>query len=105
MSGSEIDVKQAARAAFAYLQLLEDMTPIDGIRLEEVEHDDTGDWLITLSSVDPSDKLRSQSGSPLFGWADLKINPDPRRIYRIFRVDQRSGEVISMKLRTLQSVD
>ena len=80
-----IDAKSAIRAAIAYLQGFSEYIPAYDIRLEEIEHDQSGQWLITLSATD----------SPAFG----------QRNYRVFRVDSSSGEVLSMKVRTLQPVE
>jgi hypothetical protein len=93
-----LDVKMAVRRAIEYLQDFQEFVPATSVRLEETEHDDSGDWLITLSMID--DQQYAQ-GALLEGLAKVF----PRRSYRRFRIDGRTGEVKSMKVRTLQPVE
>jgi hypothetical protein len=90
---SLLDVKSAVLAAIGYLQDLDDFVPTDEVRLEETDHDDKGNWLITLSTLDPPDKsVLSQFAAP-------------KRSYKLFRIDAQTGEVKSMKVRTLQPIE
>lgn len=74
---ARIDAKEAAGIARKYLEGL--MGRRDDIQLEEVElSDDRKQWTISLSYPD----------SPLH-----------IRIYKQFRIDSSTGEVISMKIR------
>lgn len=91
-----IDVKSAVRAAMKYLQEIQEFVPAIGMRLEETEHDDSGDWLITLSTVEDSG-IRVESPFPVF--------PTGKRIYKVFRIDANTGDVKSMKVRTLQPIE
>jgi hypothetical protein len=86
-----INVKSAVRAAIEYLQQFQEFIPANAIRLEETEYDDTGYWLITLSTEDPNPLLPNFAAG--------------RRNYKIFRIDAESGEVKSMKVRTLQPIE
>jgi len=78
-----IDVKTAVRKAVEYVQELQEYFPRSDIRLEETEFVDPGLCEITLSF----------SENPMFG----KLS----RIYKIFRIDAETGEVKSMKVRSL----
>jgi hypothetical protein len=89
-----IDVKTAVRNAIAYLIEFQEFIHASDIRLEETEYDERGYWLITLSFNDKTDS------SNLF--ASLSA---PRRSYRLFRIDAETGQVKSMKVRSLQPVD
>jgi hypothetical protein len=90
-----IDVKTAVRAAMKYLQNIQEFVPADGLRLEETEHEDSGDWLITLSTFDEAE-LALPRILPIVGG---------KRVYKIFRIDGETGEVKSMKVRTLQPIE
>ena len=92
---SSIDVKTAVRHAIAYLLGLEEFIAASDIRLEETEYDDRGYWLITLSSIEKRNPL-----DPL-----ASIISRPARNYKVFRIDASTGEVKSMKVRSLQPVD
>lgn len=93
-----IDVKTAVRRAIEYLQEFQEFVPAKSVRLEETEHDDSGDWLITLSMLD--DQQDAQGG-----FLEGLSKAFPRRSYRRFRIDSQTGEVKSMKVRTLQPVE
>ena len=87
-----IDVKSAVRIAIDYLREFNEFMPLRDFRLEEVEFDESGSWLITLSAEE--------------------VNPGPfaalelsKRNYKRFRIDAQTGEVKSMKVRTLQPID
>jgi len=93
-----IDVKAAVRRAIEYLQEFQEFVPAKAVRLEETEHDDSGDWLITLSMLDDQ---QDAQGALLEGLA----RAFPKRNYRRFRIDGLTGEVKSMKVRTLQPIE
>jgi hypothetical protein len=85
-----VDVKSAVAIAMDYLKGFEDVVgPIREIRLEETEYDDSGCWLITLSTVEGG------------GIAALT----GKRNYKQFRIDAGTGKVRSMNVRTLQPVE
>ena len=91
-----IDVKTAVRAAMNYLQEFKEFVPAQGVRLEETEHDDKGNWLITLSTKDePEGQLAGAFGTLV----------PAKRSYRRFCIDAETGEVKSMKVRTLQPIE
>jgi hypothetical protein len=80
-----IDVKTAIRTAIEFLNEFKEFFRPEDIRLEETEFDEHGYWLITLSYRD--------------------VSSFDRREYKIFRVDAQTGEVKSMKVRTLQPIE
>jgi len=79
-----IDVKTAVRKAVDYVQEFQDYLPQGDVRLEETEYDETGFWFITLSF--PSGNI---------------IPLGPARDYKEFRINANTGEVMSMKVRSL----
>jgi hypothetical protein len=98
MAEDTIDVKAAVRIAIRYMQELGDFIPSENIRLEETEYDDTGFWLITLSTFEPRSSLGLHSET-----LRRLVEPEKiRRAYKIFRIDARTGEVKSMKVRMLE---
>lgn len=90
-----IDVKTAVRNAMKYLQEFEEFVPAGDVRLEETEYDDKGNWLITLSALDDPNRYSGLLGALAAG----------KRSYKLFRIDALTGEVKSMKVRTLQPVE
>ena len=93
-----IDVKGAVRIAVNYLQEFNEFIPANAIRLEETEYDDAGFWLITLSTLSPDDPGPSVTGS-------LERLLPRKRSYKVFRIDANTGEVKSMKVRSLQPIE
>lgn len=93
-----INVKTAVTAANNYLQEMKDLIAIkfENLRLEEVElSENQGKWLITLGFDVP---VKTSS------LADLMANANStyQREYKIFEVDAVTGEVKSMKIRSLK---
>jgi hypothetical protein len=82
-----IDVRTAVLKAVEYVRQFQDYLPRSEIRLEETEFVDPRYWEITLSFVE-------SGGLPSFGITT-------QRIYKIFRIDAETADVISMKVRTL----
>jgi hypothetical protein len=101
MAEDTIDVKAAVRIAVRYLQELDDFISAEGIRLEETEYDDAGFWLITLSTVEapPTSPLSSDTMRRVLAFEKGKRN------YKLFRIDARTGEVKSMKVRQLLPIE
>ncbi|NJO54829.1 MAG: hypothetical protein HC829_08330 [Bacteroidales bacterium] len=99
-----IDVKAAIRNAIAYLQNLSEFVTIKGLRLEETEFDE-GDsaWLITLSTIEPPKGLTAMAATEAMRL--MEGLEREKRIYKLFRIDARTGEVKSMKVRTLQPIE
>jgi hypothetical protein len=88
-----LDVKDAARAAAAYAEQLFPDSARSVISLEEVElSEDEKYWLITLGfNVEQKDTTEVP-------WTILP----PKAKYRIFKVDARTGRVVSMKIRAIE---
>ncbi len=83
-----VDVKYATQNAFKYLKELQE-GDIQGILLEEVEiTEDEKFWLITLSFLDPEQRVP-------------EILNIPRRKYKIFKINSTTGQVVSMKIRKI----
>ena len=93
---NSIDVKAAVKIAMKYLLEFQDVIPVRDVRLEETEYADSGEWLITLSTAETPT-------APLGGLAAALGSG--KRIYKIFRIDAETGDVKSMKVRSLQPVD
>lgn len=89
-----IDVKQAARAAEAFVRALIPESGLRDVRLEEVDlSDDGGAWDITLGWADPGAAQNALFFNP------AQSSP---RVYKTLRVDGTSGEVTSMKIRSVR---
>ncbi|MEW5874004.1 MAG: hypothetical protein AB1752_02335 [Candidatus Zixiibacteriota bacterium] len=78
-----MDAKRAAEIAMEYLRNLVGI--VQAVRLEEVEYvvDDDGVeyWLVTLS---------------------YESTPSFARDYKVFRINDRTGKVLSMKIREMR---
>lgn len=86
-------IKDATQAAAGFAEAAFPRGHLNVIRLEEVELSSDGCWLITLSWIDPD---RSKGIFSTLGEA----RP---RTYKVFRVDQETGEVLSMKIREMNA--
>jgi len=80
-----LDVKEAAQKASEYFAALYSDQAASRVQLEEVELSDDGEyWLITLSyPVSPS------------------FSVPAKRKYKIFKINAKTGEVKSMKIRNV----
>jgi hypothetical protein len=96
-------IKEATQNARSFAADTLGEARIQGLRLEEVEsgrEDGNEVWRITLSMVLPKDDSPHLGiGAALGGLAT-----PPRRVYKTFRVEKRTGEVTSMKMRELSNV-
>ena len=83
-----MDVKEAVSAAKSYLADLLSEEDVTNVGLEEIERSGSV-WHITLGFSRPWDYQRAGA------W---RAEPrPPLRSYKVFRVDDASGEVISVK--------
>ncbi|MEN6497885.1 MAG: hypothetical protein ABFD16_26600 [Thermoguttaceae bacterium] len=83
-------VKQAVEKAVEFVQEMYEGQALDDLRLEEVERsDDNKLWSITLSFLKPPSPLQSSLSLPR------------SREYKVVAVSAETGEVRSMKIRTL----
>lgn len=86
-----IDARAAAQAAAAYFQVL--YPNVTAFGLEEVELSDDGShWQITLSF-----EVSQKPG----GLVAFPFQP-PKTKFKVFKVDARTGEVVSMRIRKLE---
>jgi hypothetical protein len=100
---SRIDAKQAAQAAAKYLSDMRDLidAKLRDVRLEEIELLEAPKvWVVTLGYDVPS-----QASNDLF---PAILNPRPlpgqvvyKRDYKTFQVNSETGEVESMKIRSI----
>jgi hypothetical protein len=79
MNAMNLSVKEAVAIAMDYIRSFGEFFPGRGMRLEETEIAENGNWLVTLSFID-SDTFDT-------------------RVYRRFEVDMRTKEVKSMTIR------
>jgi len=88
-SDPKVTAKQAAQAAVKYLNDVCTPPAIENVLLEEIElSDDARFWQVTLSFKQyPSTSAMSE----IWDTAEKKL--------RVFKVDARSGKVVSMKIR------
>ena len=101
-----IDVKQAAKAAAEYFVDLYADQQFSDILLEEVEYDNGDNWLITIGYSPPLTIMEEvleevKVKNPLIPLSDLPTFTRERK-YKIFRIDTRTGKVLSMKIRTVE---
>ncbi|HXL80301.1 MAG TPA: hypothetical protein VN951_05430 [Pyrinomonadaceae bacterium] len=86
-----LDVKEAAQRASEYFAGLYENQELTNVQLEEVEQENHGKyWLITLSYPVPS--------QPQVAGLNLNF----KREYKVFKIDAKTGEVKSMKIRKLE---
>lgn len=84
-----LDVKEAAERASEYFAGLYQDQRLSNVQLEEVELTDDGKfWLITLSHPVPNE-------SPALTFSF-------KRKYKVFKIDAKTGEVKSMKIRKVE---
>lgn len=84
-----LDVKEAAQKASEYFAGLYQDQGFSNVQLEEVELTDDGKyWLITLSYPVPPELAA--------------LNFNFKRKYKVFRIDAKTGEVKSMKIRKVE---
>ena len=100
-----VDVKQAIRAAVQRVQeLFADAGSVRDIRLEEVNSNDDGGWMITVSF--PNDGMASATdvetrvGESTSPWRPTVIGIDSRRAYKQVAVN-KDGEVTSIQIRPI----
>ena len=74
-----MNVKDAVGIAMDYVSSFDAVFPTRGLRLEETEIDESGNWLVTLSFID-TDSFDS-------------------RVFKRFVIDPKRREVIFMKIR------
>lgn len=105
-----MDVKEAARTARAYIADLFADENVQHVGLEEVEFDDVSDvWNITIGFSRPWEFSKDPSKDSASSLPDLfpELNhlnpppPPPQRSYKIVRVRDSDGRIISVMHRAL----
>lgn len=88
-----MDVKEAVAAAKQYVAELFAQEGIINLGLEEVEFDDqAGEWRVTVGFSRPWDLV---TGLAVLATPPGQINP--RRSYKVVRISDATGAVISVK--------
>jgi hypothetical protein len=100
---ANIDAKKAAQAAATYLNEIRDLVDakLKDVRLEEIELLEAQKmWLITLGYDVP---VPYQPPSGIFSQVNLTAlaNTSYKRDYKTFQVSSETGEVQSMKIRSV----
>jgi hypothetical protein len=93
-----IDVKEATQIALSYFEDLYGEDAFSNVLLEEVEReneDEASYWLITIGFTEEKEIA---SSSPLSSLAAGK-----QRRYKRFKIDGETGEVVSMKIRSVEN--
>ena len=96
-----MDVKEAVRTARKYITNLFADEGVEYVGLEEVEFDDSASvWNVTIGFYRSWDLPKPE---PLF--AGIKVQKSPpsleRRSYKVVRIHDRDGQVISVMNRAL----
>jgi hypothetical protein len=95
-----MDVKEAVKTAKTYVVELFGDEGVTNLGLEEVEFDDTaGVWRITVGFSRPWDRLALQSALAAMGQGSAST----ARSYKIVRIDDATGRVVSVKAREIKS--
>jgi hypothetical protein len=93
-----MDVREAVQAAKTYVAELFADEGLSNLGLEEVEFDDTtGVWRVTVGFSRPWDRLPTSIAAMAQGGASLP------RSYKIVRIDDATGRVVSVKARESKS--
>lgn len=89
-----MNVKEAAKAAIAYIADLFADERISDLGLEEVEFDEANqEWVITVGFSRPWDYPAQRTGLSV-----LSPPSDPHRVYKVLRI-ATGGDVLSVKNR------
>jgi hypothetical protein len=94
----KIDVKEAVRKSVAYfLKLYPKLGTGANVMLEEVEISEDGSYWIVTVGYD-----MQRHASELTGNLRDVFGPKVVRHYKVFKVDAKTGRIISMKIRSLE---
>ena len=89
---AKMDVKEAVATAKKYVGELFTQEGITNLGLEEIEFDEqAGEWRVTVGFSRPWDSVG--------GFASIAERINPRRSYKIVRISDRTGTVVSVKNR------
>ena len=95
---SRIDVKEAVRAAKAFVADILAAEKVTNIGLEEVRLDES-DWLVTVGFSRPWDYPNQKEAAYEAILMLPRAEGTPEREYKVVRVDAATGEVLGMALR------
>jgi hypothetical protein len=91
-----MNVKEVVKIALEYVADIFASGGIENLALEEVVYDPEADvWDVTVGFARPWDVPKQPIIAPLY-------DPQPRRVYKVVRVDAKSKEVLSVKLREVR---
>jgi len=92
-----MDVKEAVKKAIEYIKDVFDSEHLENIGLEEVVLNEADDvWEITIGFSRPWDY-------PKPGLVTGLQPQNPKREYKVVRIDNKSGEVKSIKIREIKN--
>jgi hypothetical protein len=101
-SGQKLDAKLAAKLSLNYFNELFPNAATSNVVLEEVEFlENENCWLITLGFDEPSPKKNLSNVQINKSIADLFGASSPTRKFKIFKVNAKTGKVLSMRIRKL----
>jgi hypothetical protein len=89
-----IDVKEATQIALSYFEDLYGENTFSNVLLEEVEREEEDDTLYWLITIGFTERKQDPSG-PL---------PTSSRRYKRFKINAETGEVVAMKIRSVENV-
>ena len=94
----KIEVKEAVRKVVAYFsKLYPKLVTGANLMLEEVEESEDGsDWLVTLGY-----DIQRHASSLMGGNLKDVFGPQVVRHYKVFKVDAKTGRIVSMKIRSI----
>ncbi|HEX5504344.1 MAG TPA: hypothetical protein VFW96_17090 [Thermomicrobiales bacterium] len=92
-----IDVREAVRAAYDFMQGLYKDTTLPNLMLEEVElSDDEKVWLVTYGYTASEQDVEANPFAAALGGTRTTR---PRREYKVIQIDAHTGRPVSMKIR------
>ncbi len=95
-----IDVKEATQQALSYFEELYGQDAFSNVLLEEVERTEengTPYWFVTIGFTHEEARREEEQQDPL----GVFTSSGPRRRYKRFKIDGETGEVVSMKIRSV----
>ncbi|MDJ0634094.1 MAG: hypothetical protein QNJ34_12965 [Xenococcaceae cyanobacterium MO_188.B29] len=106
---SQIDLRTAINNVRNYISEFNDIlgNNLDNVLIEETElSEDKKFWLITIGfdrKIDPNTVVKTDTNNLLFSEEMTNLLPQRKtltveRVYKTFKVDSATGEVISMKM-------
>lgn len=96
---STVNVKEAVQSAIRHVAAIFADEEISNVGLEEVEFDSVAEeWIVTVGFSRPWDYPK---GGTLAAISSLSA--PPRRVYKVLRVRDQDGEVMSVKVRAQDS--